>query len=72
VLVTFKTDKHIPGVTNMFILIAIFFWIKLLLNMPNFLTYLYLSLKNGLFLPTRFFYPHNYSVSLTLLSDEVR
>jgi hypothetical protein len=37
-LVTFKTQKHIHDVTNMFILFTIFFWIKLLLKLPNILT----------------------------------
>jgi hypothetical protein len=44
-LVTFKTDKHIYDVTkhiydvtNMFILFYVFFWIKLLLKLPNILT----------------------------------
>jgi hypothetical protein len=37
-LVTVKTYKHIYDVTNMFILFTVFFWIKLLLKLPNILT----------------------------------
>ena len=37
-LVTFKTHKHIYDVTNMIILFNVFFWIKLLLTLPNILT----------------------------------
>jgi hypothetical protein len=37
-LVTLKTYKHIHDVTNMFILLNVFFWIKLLLKLPNILT----------------------------------
>ena len=37
-LVTFKTHKHIYDVTNMIILFNVFFWIKLLLKLPNILT----------------------------------
>ena len=37
-LVMLKTQKHIHDVTNMFILLSVFFWIKLLLKLPNILT----------------------------------
>ena len=37
-LITFKTHKHIYDVTNMIILFNVFFWIKLLLKLPNILT----------------------------------
>ena len=37
-LVTLKTHKHIYDVTNMIILFNVFFWIKLLLKLPKYLT----------------------------------
>ena len=37
-LVTLKTHKRIYDATNMIILFNVFFWIKLLLKLPNILT----------------------------------
>ena len=37
-LIMLKTHKHIHDVTNMLILLTVFFWIKLLLKLPNILT----------------------------------
>ena len=37
-LITFKTHKHIYDITNMIILLNVFFYIKLLLKLPNILT----------------------------------
>jgi hypothetical protein len=38
-LITHKTHKHIYDVTNMFILLTVFSGIKLLLKLPNILTF---------------------------------
>ena len=37
-LIMLKTHKHIHDVTNMLILLTVFFWIKLLLKFSNILT----------------------------------